>query len=188
MSRAAFIERLRQGLAGMPAATIDDIVADYQGHFAEGEAAGRSEAEVAAALGDPDRLARELKLEQGIKRWEAEKNPSAAIGAVIAVLGLGAIDIIILLPILMGVVGTLIGLYVAAVVLFFVGCGVLTAGPFFSPIGGPFVPVLGGLGLMASQVFVISILTLITIGLVNALIWYARLHYQLLKPAIEPGA
>src|SRR3972149_12000449 len=117
------------------------------------------------------------------KRWEAERNPSAAVGAVIAVLGLGAIDILILLPILMGVVGALVGFYVTAVVLFFVGCGILTAGPFFSPIGGPFVPVLGGLGLMASQGFVGSILTLLTLGLGKALIWYARLHYRLLKPA-----
>jgi hypothetical protein len=25
-----------------------------------------------------------------------------------------------------------------------------------------------------------------TIGLVNALVWYGRLHYRLLKPALEP--
>ncbi len=45
---------------------------------------------------------------------------------------------------------------------------------------------LGGLGLMASSVASGSVLTLISIGLVNALIWYGRLHYQLLKPAIDP--
>jgi len=33
-----------------------------------------------------------------------------------------------------------------------------------------------------------AILTLVTIGLVNALVWYARLHYRLLKPAIEPNS
>ena len=46
-----------------------------------GIAAGRTEAEVASALGDPVRLARELKAEAGIQRWHQEKNPSAAAGA-----------------------------------------------------------------------------------------------------------
>ena len=31
-------------------------------------------------------------------------------------------------------------------------------------------------------------LTLCTIGLVNATVWYGRLHYRLLKPAIEPSS
>ena len=41
------------------------VMADYAAHFAEGMAAGRSEAEIAAALGDPLRLARELRAEAG---------------------------------------------------------------------------------------------------------------------------
>ncbi|OYW97171.1 MAG: hypothetical protein B7Z12_22070, partial [Caulobacter vibrioides] len=31
---------------------------------------GRTEAEAAAALGDPDRLARELRADAGLRRWE----------------------------------------------------------------------------------------------------------------------
>src|SRR5471032_2549411 len=77
MSRQLFLDRLRAGLRGLPAGAIDEIAADYEAHFAEGRAAGREEIEVAAALGDPDRLARELRAEAGLKRWEAERNPSA---------------------------------------------------------------------------------------------------------------
>jgi hypothetical protein len=40
--------------------------------------------------------------------------------------------------------------------------------------------------MMASSVASGSVLTLISIGLVNALVWYGRLHYRLLKPAIDP--
>src|SRR6185437_8700175 len=119
MTRQAFLARLREGLRGLPPSMIDDIVADYETHFAEGAAAGRSEEDVAAALGDPGRLARELRAEHGLKRWEAERSPSAGAGAVFAVLGLGAIDLLILLPILMGVGGALFGLAVACVAVFF---------------------------------------------------------------------
>ena len=58
MTRQAFMARLREGLRGLPVQAQADISADYEAHFAEGEAAGRSEADVAAALGDPGRLAR----------------------------------------------------------------------------------------------------------------------------------
>lgn len=183
MTRADFMARLRRGLAGLPVATIDDIAADYDTHFADAQAAGRSEQEVADALGSPDRLARELRAEAGLKKWEEQKNPSAAAAAVFAVLGLGAIDIIILLPILMGVIGTLFGLFIAVIV---AGGAVMAAGPFLEPPGGPLTAILAGLGMMAGSTSIGAILTIVTIGLVNVLVWYGRLHYRLLKPAIDP--
>lgn len=186
MTRQAFMARLREGLRGLPAQSQADILADYEAHFAEGAAAGRTEDEVAAALGDPGRLARELRAEAGLKRWEQEQNPSAAASAVFAILGLGAIDIIILLPILMGVVGAMVGVAVAVVVVFFVGGVLFSAGPFTDPPGGAAAALLGGLGLMAGATSVGAVLAMLSIGLVNALVWYGRLHFRLLKPALEP--
>ena len=186
MTRAEFIARLRTGLVGLPTATAADIVSDYETHFSDGVDAGRSEAEVAAALGDPQRLARELRAEAGAQRWHQEKNPSAAAAAVFAVLGLGAIDILILLPILMGVIGALFGVAIAVISVFFVGGGIMVAGPFADPPGGPLAAILGGLGLMAGATSAGALLAIVTVGLVNALIWFARLHYRLLKPALEP--
>jgi len=186
MTRQAFMARLREGLRGLPPQTVAEIVADYETHFTEGEGAGRSEEEVAAALGDPGRLARELRAEIGLKRWEQERNPSAAAGAIFAVLGLGAIDLLILLPILMTVVGVLFGFTIGAIAVFFAGGVVFAAGPFADPPGGVAAALLAGLGLMAGATSVGAIVTLVTIGLVNALVWYGRLHYRLLKPALEP--
>jgi len=186
MTRAEFIARLKNGLVGLPTAAANDIVADYEAHFQDGLTAGRTEAEVAQALGDPARLARELKAEAGIQRWRQEKNPSAAAAAVFAVLGLGAIDILILLPILMGVVGTLFGFFIAAIALFFAGGGIMVAGPFAGFPGGPLAAILMGLGLMAGAVFIGALTTIVTIWLVNGTLWFARLHYRLLKPALEP--
>src|SRR5579864_6502530 len=100
MTRDEFLRRLHRGLAGLPSAAVDDIMADYAAHFDAAGEEGRSEAEVAAALGDPARLARELKLEAGINAWHETRSPSAAWSAVIALIGLGAIDVLILLPLL----------------------------------------------------------------------------------------
>jgi uncharacterized membrane protein len=186
MTRQAFIARLREGLRGLPPQTVADIVADYETHFADGEAAGRSEDEVADALGDPGRLARELRAEAGLKRWEAERSPSGAAAAVFAVLGLGAIDLLILLPILMAVGGILFGLAMAAIAGLFAGGALLAGGPFAGVPGGPFAAILGGLGVMSGATSLGAVVILVGIGLVNALVWYGRLHYRLLKPALQP--
>jgi uncharacterized membrane protein len=188
MTRQAFMARLLEGLRGMPPLAQADIVADYNNHFAEGAAAGRSEADVAASLGDPGRLARELRAEAGLRRWEETRSPSSGASAVFAVLGLGAIDILILLPILMGVASAIFGLGVAVLAVFFAGGVLFAAGPFAVDHvpGGAAAAVLGGIGLMTGAASGGAVLSLVTIGLVNALVWYGRLHYRLLKPALEP--
>ena len=185
MTRQAFMARLREGLRGLPPQAVADIVADYDAHFADGAAAGRTEEEVAAALGDPDRLARELRAESTMARWRDERTPSSAAAAVFAVLGLGAIDILILLPILMSVAAVIFGFFIAAVVCFFAGALVLAGGPVTDPPGGPVAAVLVGIGMMSGSACVGAVLTIVSIGLMNALVWYGRLHYRLLKPALQ---
>jgi uncharacterized membrane protein len=185
MTRAEFMGRLRRGLVGMPAAAAADIAADYEIHFEDGLAAGRSEAEVAAALGDPDRLARELRAEAGAQRWHQEKNPSAAVAAIFAVLGLGAISILFLLPILMSVAMTLFGMFLAAIAVFIAGGAIMVAGPFAGFPGGPVAAILAGLGLMAGSTTLAALTAILTIWLVNGVVWFARLHYRLLKPALN---
>ena len=63
---------------------------------------------------------------------------------------------------------------------------VFAAGPFTGMPGGPAAAILAGIGLMTGAVSAGAVLAMVTIGLVNALVWYGRLHYQLLKPALEP--
>lgn len=185
MTRDEFMRRLSRGLEGLPQATIDEILADYADHFEAASAEGRSEAEVAAALGDPSRLARELKLEAGIKRWQEVRSPSSAWTAVIALLGLGAIDILILLPLLLPAIGVMIGLFVAVVAIFIGGGGVLIFGPFSDFPGGPLAAALWGLGMMAGAVSLGALLGIASIWLVNALMWFGRLHYRVIEPAIK---
>lgn len=186
MNRVEFCAKLRAGLSGLPSEAIDDIVRDYEAHFADGVSAGRSEQDIADALGDPKRLARELRVEAGLQRWEEKRTPGNAFAAVFALIGLGAVDIFLLLPILMGVVAALFGLYMGSIGVFVGGASVLAFGPFTDPPGGPFAAILLGFGMIAGAIAAAAILTLVTIGLINAIVWYARLHYRALKLA-EPS-
>jgi len=185
MTRQEFLTKLRAGLSGMPAAAISEIVADYETHFADGQAAGRGEEDIVAALGDPTRLARELRAEQGLKAWRETRTPSTAVTAVFAVLGLGALDFLLLFPILIGVASTLLGLYLAEVVGVLAGGAMMVGGPFYDGPGGVAALMLAGLGVIAISVSLGALTILATIWLVNGLVWYGRLHFRLLKPAIE---
>ncbi|VWX53688.1 DUF1700 domain-containing protein [Novosphingobium sp. 9U] len=185
MTRKEFIRRLRDGLKGLEPATVADIVADYEDHFEAAAAEGRSEAEVAEALGNPSRLARELRLEAGIRNWQTERSPSSAWAAVLAFMGLATIDILILLPIVLPILGVLFGLFVAVFALFIAGGFVLIAGPFSGFPGGVLVAIFGGLGMMAGAVAVGALLAIVSIWIINALMWFGRLHYKVIEPAIH---
>src|SRR5579863_1797590 len=184
MTRDDFLRKLRRGLSGMTPEAIDDNVSDYAAHFDAAREAGRSEAEVAAALGDPWRIARELKLEAGVRRWEEGRSPSSAMTAVIGVLGLGALDILVLAPILLPMIGVIFGLYMALLGIFIAGGAVFIAGPFSGFPGGVLPAVFSGLGMMAAAIAGGALLTIVTTFLVNALIWFGRLHVRVIKPAI----
>ena len=111
MTRKDFLSRLRRGLEGLSPDHIHDVMSDYEAHFVEGVASGRTEEEIAAALGDPARLARELKAEAGFRRWEEDRTAGNLAAAVLALLGLAAVDVMFLLPFLFVLGGVFLGLF-----------------------------------------------------------------------------
>jgi uncharacterized membrane protein len=185
MNRATFMMQLRRGLAGLPQNEIEDICADYEVHFSEGTTHGRSEDAVAAALGDPSRLARELRAEVGFKRWEQNRNAANFLGVVLALLGLATIDIVLLFPLLCALAAIFFGLSVACLAVAVAGVVVLLN---LLPLWPHFLPnvalqVLTGIGLFAGGVGGGALLILFIDWLGRLLVRYARLHYHLLNSA-----
>jgi uncharacterized membrane protein len=184
MTRDEFLRSLRDGLAGLPARDVEEILADYAAHFEEGRAAGRSEQDVAAALGEPARLARELRAETGLRRFETDRSPANFVVALLALCGLAAVDFVFLLPLLLvaGLVVLVIGAALLAIA--FAGAHVLAGAVLhggFNPIR--MVPrALVGIGLIAGPVAGGAVLLLVLGAAVRLLGHYVRLHYRLLKP------
>jgi hypothetical protein len=90
MKEAEFMQRLEEGLG--KAAGREEILADYRLHFEEGRADGRSEEDIARALGDPRILAREFRIEAGeeAQTWAGRRRlliPALALGAVFLIAG-----------------------------------------------------------------------------------------------------
>ena len=185
MNRLAFLTILGDGLAGLPAHEIDGILADYDAYFDEAHASGRSEEAVAKALGDPRRLARELRAETGLRRWENHRSLGNSASVLLALGGLAAVDILFLLPLLFAVMLIVLVIGLVIFVLGIVGIGLLLSllkiGHFAS-IAAIVLRAMAGIGLIAASVGCGALLLLALNGAVKMLGEYARLHYRLLKP------
>lgn len=184
MSRQEFLGRLRAGLRGLPQGRINDILADYESHFEEGRVAGRSDTEVAAALGDPARLAKELRAEAQVERWKQERTPTAGAAAVVALIGLIALDWFFLLPILFFVMLILFVMAIVSICLFFGGLALMVAGLVGHPDEfTPIEAVFSGLGLSGAGAALGALTAMISLGGGKLIIMWARLHAQVVKPA-----
>ena len=179
-TRAEFLAVLRAGLRGASTREIDDVIADYSAHFNEGTAAGRSEAEIAAALGDPLTLADELRAELLIEKWQAAPSVRSGLQVIAAATALGVINSVLLLvvaPLML-----LLALATIIAIAAFAGGGIwmLFAGASLQLPGGMVVSLLSGLGLISAAIAVTALATLAARLLVNALGRYIRLHHQIL--------
>ena len=61
MNQQAYLASLKRSLSGLPGDQVDDILRDYEQHFADAMRSGRSAGDVARALGDPRKIALEFK-------------------------------------------------------------------------------------------------------------------------------
>ncbi|HKY17607.1 MAG TPA: DUF1700 domain-containing protein, partial [Rhizomicrobium sp.] len=175
--------QLRDGLSGLHHTDISDILADYESHFADGAADGRTQEEVAAALGDPARLARELRAEIGFRRWEENRNAGNFVGVVLALLGLATIDFVILLPLLCILAAVFFGLSVACLAFVVGGTFLLFNLLWGGVMGNAAMQLLVGLGLISGAIGGGALLLLLMDIIAKLLIRYARLHFRLFDSA-----
>lgn len=179
MSRALFLAALKDGLAGMPDRERAEIMADYQAHFADGLAAGRSETDIEASLGDPARLAKELNAESSLKSWEQKRSPKNFLRAGLALMGLATIDFLVLLPLGFVFLVVMAAMIFALCVIVYVGA-VLTLAAMHGGIAGPAL-VFAGLGLVSGAVGGGALVMMLLGWLMRMFGRYGRLHYQILE-------
>jgi uncharacterized membrane protein len=98
MRQDAFIQQLRHELGSLPKHVVDEIVADYREYIGDALAAGRNEAEVLAALGDPVKLARELKCQATFRQWETRRSFGNLVRVFFSIAGLGLLQLVLLVP------------------------------------------------------------------------------------------
>ncbi len=188
MNKQAFISTLRSSLPQLSPEELDDITNDFEEHFADAMAAGKSEQEICEELGDPREIARQYReglltspsnvlYPQPVQQPEASTKPKATLnGAALATVII--MNLLLGLPIWISLYATLFGFWVgagsigvAAIVMFSVA--VLQAGAIGLTLA------LFGLSLLSLTVLLIILMVYLTkwlsLGLVRYVRWNKRL-------------
>jgi uncharacterized membrane protein len=142
MTKKEFVSLMKKELSGLSKAERDDILMEYEVHFAEGVKSGKTEERIAKELGSPRELSKMYKV--GVLIQEAEENVSTnnIIRAILASVGLGLFNLILVLGPFVAIVGVIVGIFGASIGLVVAGL-TLFAYAAFGPFGATWLSVPG---------------------------------------------
>jgi len=115
VTKDKWLERLKKGLSGLTKDEIEEIMADYNEYFYDAMEKGRTEDEITNSLGDPIKLAKQLKADSRIKTAQANMNVKNMAKAVFAIVTLSIFNIIVMVGPIMAIIGIIFGFAVAGV-------------------------------------------------------------------------
>ena len=195
MNKKEYLEELRRLLRKLPKEDREDIISDYEEHFAIGLEKGRTEEEISQALGNPKNVAKQLKADHVIKKAEVKPSVGGMIEAILAAMGLGLFNLIfVAVPVLL-VTAVILTLLVAGFVMIFAGIYWVLSPllhfiipqldlPHFLTSGGilnVLVIVAGGIGLTAGGIILVVAMAYIAKWFYELLIKYLKLNLRIIK-------
>lgn len=115
MTKNEFLTKLDRALKGLSFMEKQDILQDYEEHFALAMEEGKSEEAIAERLGSPGQIAKELMATYHLEKVDRELSTVNIFRAVWAVIGLGFFNLVIVLGPFLALAGILIGIWAVSV-------------------------------------------------------------------------
>ena len=117
MNKQMFMRQFTEGLKKLPKAEVEDILVDFEEYFSCATSEGRSEEELCTRLGDPKKLAREYSVQKYIENANRERSAKSMAKAFLSSAGLGIIDFMyVVFVVVTGYIGISV-LYIAVCVI-----------------------------------------------------------------------
>jgi uncharacterized membrane protein len=98
MGKQDYLDALAKAMAGLPPETAARTLAYYEQRFIDGLTVGRSEAEIAAELDKPRKIAMTLRANAHMAALEARKSPAGFVRAVFTFVGLAVFNLFMVVP------------------------------------------------------------------------------------------
>jgi len=151
MNKQTFMRQLAEGLHKLPKAEVDDIMFDFEEYFACAAREGRTEEEMCERLGDPKKLAKEYTVKRYIEHATQERSAKNTARAILSSAGLGIIDFLyVVFVVVIGYI-VLASLYIAACAIGLAGiAGLGFSIAYYAPAG----LFLGWMGIFASGILI----------------------------------
>jgi uncharacterized membrane protein len=137
MNKEKFLTELKRSLGRMSEVEKGDVLYDYEEHFRMGAAEGKSEEQIAEALGNPRAIGKSYAIDALLEEPKGGGGVTATsvLRAIFASISLTFFNIIVVLGPFFGLVGVMIGLWATAASLALSGVAVLV-----SPVAALIVP------------------------------------------------
>lgn len=119
MNQEQFLKELSMLLQHLPKNERDDILYDYQEHFAIGLEEGKSEEEIARKLGSPELIVKELYSYNKTEFVKDEPQQRSAAGMIAVAFALIFFNLTFVFGLVVGLFATVISLFVSGLVMIF---------------------------------------------------------------------
>lgn len=184
MNKEQFLKQLEASLNRLSIEERKDILQDYEEYFAIGLESEKSEEDIAASLGNPKQIAKELLASYHLDLVEQTISASNILRAVWAVIGLGFFNVIIVLAPFCALVGVVISGWLASVAFILSPLGIL-----FNLFMGQFriADLLLSLGLCGIGIFVAIGMFFVTKFLTKGFIRYLKFNITFVKGGVKHG-
>jgi len=184
VNKEQFLRRLDQSLKRLPADERRDIIQDFEEHFIFGLEEGKPEEEIAASLGSPDKIAKELLASYHLEKVEATATTGNMFRAVWAVIGLGFFNLVIVLGPFIALAGVVLAGWTSSVAFIvsplLVLINLLLYPETFAFFDLFFSMMLSGLGL-----FIAIGMFFATRGFINGFVRYLQFNVKLVKGGMK---
>lgn len=97
MNEQQFLSTLEQSLKKVPKEEREDMLNDYREHFAIGKDEGKSEEDIAYALGAPRKIGKEMQATYHLEKAKSDTTTGNVLRAVWAGIGIGFFNLVIVL-------------------------------------------------------------------------------------------
>jgi uncharacterized membrane protein len=183
MTKQVFMQKLGDAIARLKPEERKEILADFEEHFANGIAGGKTEEEVARDLGDPESLAAQYT--EGLPEPKPPVKASGVAAGALASIALLLFDAIIAIPVIATLFSIWISLWAVALA-FFCSAFACIVAPFTALLQFP--SVLAGAGMCMIGISLLALSALAGIGMAYATKWsykglagYVKAHIRIIK-------
>jgi uncharacterized membrane protein len=117
MKKVEFMKTMEQYLSKLEEKDREEVLYDYEEHFQNGLADGKTEADIIRALGDPQMIAKQYIASESIKKAQNHNSFGNIANAVLATIGLGFFNLIVVLGPFLAVLGILFAFYFSSILI-----------------------------------------------------------------------
>ncbi|MFJ8264018.1 HAAS signaling domain-containing protein [Rummeliibacillus sp. NPDC094406] len=182
MTKEQFLKNLNLALEGLSSVERQDILEDYEEHFAIGLEEGKTEEQIASSLGTPHHIAKELLANYHLEKVETTNTTGNIFRAVWAAIGLGFFNLVIVLGPFIGLLGVVFAGWVAGVSFIVSPLLVLV-----NTVNGTFeiFDLFASIGLCGLGLFIILGMFFVTKWLTKGFVKYLKFNVSLVKGGLK---